>query len=48
MTSDELRNEILKLCESFAVAAQTGNKLVIEAVGETVKAKILELIPDTI
>jgi hypothetical protein len=46
MNPSELRTEILKLCEAFGAAAQTGNKIVIEATGEVVKAKVLELIPD--
>ncbi len=46
MTSADLRTEILKLCEAFASAAQTGNQLVIQVIGEVVKAKVLELIPD--
>ena len=46
MNPSELRTEILKLCEAFASAAQTGNPLVISATAEVVKAKVLELIPD--
>jgi hypothetical protein len=46
MNPSDLRTEILKLCESFAAAAQTGNKLVIESTAEVVKAKVIELIPD--
>jgi len=46
MNPADLRTEILKLCESFAAAAQTGNQLVIQAVAEVVKAKVKELIPD--
>jgi hypothetical protein len=46
MTPPELRIEILKLCESFAAAAQTGNQLVIQSTAEVVKAKVFELIPD--
>lgn len=46
MNPSDLRTEILKLCEAFALAAQTGNVIVIEATGEVVKAKVLELIPD--
>lgn len=46
MNPSDLRTEILKLCESFAAAAQTGNQLVIEATAEVVKAKVEELIPD--
>lgn len=46
MNPSDLRTEILKLCESFAAAAQTGNKLVIEATAEVVKAKVQKLIPD--
>jgi hypothetical protein len=46
MKPADLRTEILKLCESFAAAAQTGNQLVIQATAEVVKAKVEELIPD--
>ena len=46
MNPSDLRTEILKLCESFAAAAQTGNQLVIQAVAEVVKARVKELIPD--
>jgi hypothetical protein len=46
MNPSELRIEILKLCEAFASAAQTGNQLVISATAEVVKAKVEELIPD--
>ena len=46
MIPADLRLEILKLVEAFGCAAQTGNKIVIEAAGEVVKAKVLELIPD--
>jgi len=46
MNPSDIRTEILKLCEAFASAAQTGNKLVIESTAEVVKAKVLELIPD--
>lgn len=46
MNPSDLRIEILKLCEAFASAAQTGNKLVIEAIAAVVKAKVEELIPD--
>ena len=46
MNPSDLRTEILKLCEAFASAAQTGNKLVIESTAAVVKAKVQELIPD--
>jgi hypothetical protein len=46
MNPADIRTEILKLCEAFASAAQTGNQLVIQAVAEVVKAKVEELIPD--
>ena len=46
MNPEQIRTEILKLCEAFASAAQTGNQLVISATAEVVKAKVLELIPD--
>jgi len=46
MNPSDIRTEILKLCEAFASAAQTGNHLVINATAEVVKAKVLELIPD--
>ena len=46
MNPEQLRTEILKLCESFAAAAQTGNQLVIESTAEVIKAKVLKLIPD--
>ena len=46
MTPAELRIEILKLCEAFGAAAQTGNPTVINATAEVVKAKVAELIPD--
>jgi hypothetical protein len=46
MNPSDIRTEILNFCEAFALAAQTGNKIVIEATGEVVKAKVLELIPD--
>ena len=46
MNPSDLRTEILKLCESFAAAAQTGNKLVIESTAAVVKAKVAVLIPD--
>jgi hypothetical protein len=48
MTNPELRLEIFKLCDSFASAAQTGNKLVIDATGLVIRAKVLELFPDDI
>jgi len=46
MNPEQLRNNILKLCEAFGAAAETRNKLVIDATAEVVKAKVLELIPD--
>ncbi len=46
MNPSDIRTEILKLCEAFASAAQTGNRLVIEATAEVVKAKVTQLIPD--
>jgi len=46
MNPEQIRTEILKLCEAFASAAQTGNQLVIQSTAEVVKAKVLELIPD--
>ena len=46
MNPAELRIEILKLCEAFGAAAQTGNPTVINATAEVVKAKVAELIPD--
>lgn len=46
MNPSDIRNEILKICEAFGAAAQTGNKLVIEAIAAVVKAKVEELIPD--
>jgi len=46
MNPSDIRNELLKLCEAFALAAQTSNQLVINATAEVVKAKVLELIPD--
>jgi hypothetical protein len=46
MKPADLRTEVLKLCEAFASAAQTGNKLVIESTAEMVKAKVVQLIPD--
>jgi hypothetical protein len=46
MNSSDIRTEILKLCEAFAAAAQTGNNLVIEATAEVIKAKVEKLIPD--
>jgi len=46
MIPADLRLEILKLCESFAAAAQTGNQLVIAATAEVVKAQVAQLIPD--
>lgn len=45
MTPSELRLEILKLCEAFGCAAQTGNQVVIQATAAVVKAKVEELIP---
>lgn len=46
MTPDQTRQAILLLCESYAAAAVTGNQLVIESVGKTVKEKVLEMFPD--
>jgi hypothetical protein len=48
MKPADLRLEILKLCESFAAAAQTGNQIVIAATAEVVKAQVAQLIPDQI
>lgn len=46
MKPADLRLEILKLCEAFAAAAQSGHPIVISATAEFVKAKMFELIPD--
>ena len=46
MKPEELRFEILKLCEAFGAAAQSGNLLVINVISELVKTRIKELIPD--
>ena len=47
MNPAELRLEILKLCEAFGSAAQTGNPIVIQATGDVVKARVAELLPDS-
>jgi len=47
MNPAELRLEILKLCEAFGSAAETRNPIVIQAVGDVVKARVAELLPDS-
>lgn len=46
MKPAEIRHEVLKLCESFAKAAQTGDALVVNATAHCIRAEVMRLWPD--